>query len=44
MCSRVHASQERGVKADGPLDLPVGTVKMAVGASLTNYNFLVSRR
>ena len=34
--------RERGVKADGPLfDLPGGTVKMAVGASLTTYNFLV---
>ena len=34
--------RERGVKADGPLfDLPGGTVKMAVGASFTTYNFLV---
>ena len=35
--------RERGVKADGPLfDLPGGTVKMAIGANLTTYNFLVS--
>jgi outer membrane receptor protein involved in Fe transport len=34
--------RERGVKADGPLfDLPGGTVKMAIGASMTTYNFLV---
>jgi iron complex outermembrane recepter protein len=35
--------RERGIKADGPLfDLPGGTVKMAIGATLTTYNFLVS--
>jgi len=31
---------EKGIKADGPLfDLPGGTVKMAVGADLTNNTF-----
>jgi outer membrane receptor protein involved in Fe transport len=31
---------EKGIKADGPLfDLPGGTVKMAVGADLTNNSF-----
>ena len=35
--------RERGIKADGPLfDLPGGVVKMAIGATLTTYNFLVS--
>jgi len=35
--------RERGIKADGPLfDLPGGTVKMAVGANLTTYNFLIT--
>jgi outer membrane receptor protein involved in Fe transport len=36
--------RERGIKADGPLfDLPGGTVKMAIGANYTTYNFLVTR-
>jgi outer membrane receptor protein involved in Fe transport len=31
---------EKGIKADGPLfDLPGGTVKMAIGANLTNNTF-----
>ncbi len=34
--------RERGIKADGPLfDLPGGTVKMAIGANMTTYSFLV---
>jgi len=36
--------KERGVKADGPLfDLPGGTVKMAIGANLTTYNFMITQ-
>ena len=36
--------RERGIKADGPLfDLPGGTVKMAVGANYTTYNFLITQ-
>ena len=36
--------RERGIKADGPLfDLPGGTVKMAVGANYTTYNFLIQQ-
>ncbi len=36
--------KERGIKADGPLfDLPGGTVKMAVGANYTTYNFLITQ-
>ena len=36
--------RERGIKADGPLfDLPGGTVKMAIGANLTTYNFLITQ-
>jgi iron complex outermembrane receptor protein len=35
---------EKGVKADGPLfDLPGGTVKMAIGANYTTYNFLIQQ-
>jgi iron complex outermembrane receptor protein len=36
--------KERGIKADGPLfDLPGGTVKMAIGANLTTYNFNITQ-
>jgi hypothetical protein len=36
--------RERGIKADGPLfDLPGGTVKMAIGANLTTYSFLITQ-
>jgi iron complex outermembrane receptor protein len=36
--------RERGIKADGPVfDLPGGTVKMAIGATMTTYNYLVTR-
>ena len=36
--------RERGIKADGPLfDLPGGTVKMAIGANYTTYNFLIQQ-
>jgi outer membrane receptor protein involved in Fe transport len=36
--------RERGIKADGPLfDLPGGSVKMAVGANYTTYNFLITQ-
>ncbi len=36
--------RERGIKADGPLfDLPGGTVKMAIGANMTTYNFLITQ-
>jgi iron complex outermembrane recepter protein len=36
--------RERGIKADGPLfDLPGGTVKAAIGANLTTYNFLITQ-
>ena len=36
--------KERGIKADGPLfDLPGGSVKMAVGANYTTYNFLIQQ-
>ena len=36
--------RERGIKADGPLfDLPGGTVKMAIGANLTTYDFLITQ-
>jgi outer membrane receptor protein involved in Fe transport len=36
--------RERGIKADGPLfDLPGGSVKAAIGANLTTYNFLITQ-
>jgi outer membrane receptor protein involved in Fe transport len=36
--------RERGIKADGPIfDLPGGSVKMAIGANYTTYNFLISQ-
>jgi iron complex outermembrane receptor protein len=36
--------KERGIKADGPLfDLPGGTVKAAIGANLTTYNFFIQQ-
>ena len=36
--------KERGIKADGPLfDLPGGTVKAAIGANYTTYNFLIQQ-
>jgi len=36
--------RERGIKADGPLfDLPGGTVKAAIGANFTTYNFLIQQ-
>ncbi len=36
--------RERGIKADGPLfDLPAGTVKMAVGANYTTYDFIITQ-
>ena len=36
--------RERGIKADGPLfDLPGGTVKMAIGANLTTYDFIITQ-
>jgi iron complex outermembrane receptor protein len=42
--SEYMSVRERGIKADGPLfDLPGGTVKMAVGANYTTYNFLIQQ-
>ena len=36
--------KEKGIKADGPLfDLPGGTVKAAIGANYTTYNFLIQQ-
>ena len=36
--------KERGIKADGPLfDLPGGSVKAAIGANMTTYNFLITQ-
>ena len=41
--SRFHV-RESGIKADGPLfDLPGGTVKAAVGANFTAYNFIITQ-
>ena len=41
--SRFHV-RESGIKADGPLfDLPGGTVKAAIGANFTAYNFIITQ-